>query len=165
MGKMEEGSQDSRTPKMDSLPPAKKGAELKNAIQSFQLPALQQSNLEVAIGHLGSGGPERHLLLFMPSRNPLIEAVAARAANAGITVDLIAGSVPRDESLQGIARKTNGGFSATPTISDLTPEWFMDFYSSLSHRYEVTYAEPDPGNPPDLRIRLVPSKLAVVPRN
>jgi HEAT repeat protein len=149
-------SADSAQAKKELLPPRQRAEEFKTAIQNFQFPALQQTNLDGIISQLGSGASGRQLLLCMPPKTPLVEAVAARAANSGFTVSVIAGGVPHDENLQSLTRRTNGGFAPALATGNLAPEWFVDFYGSLSRRYEVTYSEPNPGNLPDLRIRLAP---------
>jgi hypothetical protein len=139
------------------VPSPYKGPSLRSAISKFEeLPLVRTDDLEAIIRVFGPRGPNRHLVLMVwPStlKGPTVATLARRTRERGIVVNVISQQGSGDEPLQALARQTDGAFTSVPP-GGISPDRLITFYSSLSHRYEVTYPVSNAGSSFELRIRL-----------
>jgi hypothetical protein len=123
--------------------PLYQGLELKKAITRFgKLPRIQVQELPQAIRLLGTSGPGRHLVLLHTAgalSDADLESLELLAIALNLIVDVISFGSTGNERLQKIARQTDGVFISAPAGA-ISPEWMVQAYASLVHRYEVTYS-------------------------
>jgi len=158
---------DSDFDELASVPPPYQGPELKKAITRFeQLRRIPTDQLPKLVRLVGTHGPGRHVVLFLsPSAlsDADLESLEVAAVALQFNVDVVSFSTGQNERLQKLARKTNGIFLVAPE-DGVSALWMVQMYTSLAHRYEVSYPLSGPSEMP-LDITILPPRKAGPIRN
>jgi len=124
------------------VPSPCRGPELKQVVAHFdKLLQVKAQELSKLVRLLGNQGPGRHLVLLLtPSAlsDPDLESLELAALAQHFSLDVISFGSIGNEQLQRVARKTDGVFVVAPEAG-ISPEWMLQTYASMVHRYEVTY--------------------------
>jgi len=158
--RMAAGPPEGNVAELACVPAPYRGPNLQRAIERFdKLPRVQTQELTNTVRLVGLEGPGRHLILLLAPgalSDADLDLLTPVALGLNCMVDVITFSSSGTEPLQKLARQTHGVFMIAPE-SVVSPEWMVQAYDGIVHRYEVTCAltaSPDS----DVQIEVIPPR-------
>ena len=130
--------------------PPSDGPPLEKIVRFDKLLRVKTQELSKTARLLGTHGPGRHLVLLLTASalsDADLESLELAALALHLSVDVISFSHTGNEQLQRIARQTEGLFIIAPGTA-ISPEWMLQTYAAMAHRYEITFPSPASGDAP-----------------